>query len=56
VLEATNFSKKLPKNQTEAMDIGIVVHADLSKLSKGFIKAVGQHRFWKREHFRKVPA
>lgn len=58
VLESTYFSKKLPKEFSDAtvLEEGIVMGDDATKLAKQFIKAIAQHRFWKREKPRKVPA
>lgn len=58
VLEATYFAKKLPEDTSAetALREGIVIHADLNKLSGTFIKAIAMHRFWERERPRRVPA
>jgi catalase len=58
ILEATYFAKKLPEDRSEdtALKEGIVIHSDASKLSRVFIKAIAQHRFWERERPRRVPA
>ncbi len=53
VLEETNFRKKLANAAPEE---GLVIHADAEKLSRSFINAIKQHRFWDREKPRKVPA
>lgn len=51
VIKATYFSDKNRK----ASD-GIIVSDDAAGLSKAFITALKQHRFWDREKDRKVPA
>jgi len=58
VLEATYFAKKLPEDDSEesALMEGVVVNKDVKKLSKIFIRAIAQHRFWEREKPRRVPA
>ncbi len=58
VLNATDFAKKLPPNTNKAggEKEGIIIGADVKKLSAEFIKAIAQHRFWEREKARKVPA
>jgi len=55
VLQATNFASKL-QQEKDNTNLGIIVQKDLVKLSKLFIKAIAQHRFWGREEFRKIPA
>lgn len=58
VLEETYFANKVPKDASEdsAMSEGIVINKNALTLSKIFIKAIAQHRFWEREKPRKVPA
>lgn len=58
VLQATYFYKKLPEDNADdtVKREGIVLGNDLDKLSKQFVSAVAQHRFWEREKPRKVPA
>ncbi|MEH6307207.1 catalase [Olivibacter sp. CPCC 100613] len=58
VLEATYFANKLPSTFTEetVLTEGLVVNADLKKLSKQFVTAIALHRFWDREKPRQVPA
>lgn len=50
ILELTYFANKLSK------DKGIVMESDLTVLSKQFILAMSQHRFWERENYGKIPA
>lgn len=58
VLNATYFGDKLPKafSDEEVLKEGITIQADAEKLSRQFIKAISQHRFWEREKPRLVPA
>ena len=58
LLEATYFYKKLPEDFSNdtVLKEGVVISDDASKLSKQFINAIAQHRFWEREKPRKVPA
>ena len=58
VLQATYFSKKLPKdpNKGNSQDEGIIVQPNIDLLVKEFTAAVAKHRFWEREEERKVPA
>ncbi|WP_316809734.1 catalase [Pedobacter heparinus] len=58
VLEATYFSKKLPKDAADETirREGVAIGSDAAKLAKQFIMAIAQHRFWEREKPRKVPA
>ncbi len=35
---------------------GLVISNDINALSKQFLSAIAQHRFWEREKPRKVPA
>lgn len=58
LIEATYFAKKLPSDYSDdsVMKEGVVISNDAAKLSKQFIKAIAQHRFWEREKPRKVPA
>ncbi|MEO5984346.1 MAG: catalase [Ferruginibacter sp.] len=58
VIKATYFGRKLPEDnsdETVRME-GVVVSNDAGKLSKQFLAAIKQHRFWQREKPRKVPA
>lgn len=58
LLEATYFSKKLPKGKSSESGLkeGVIINSDLKKLSDQFIKAIAMHRFWEREKAREVPA
>jgi catalase len=58
VLEATYFSKKLPKDSSDetVLTEGIVIGDNGAAISDQFIRAIAQHRFWEREKPRKVPA
>ena len=58
VLRATYFGRKLPESNTDAVVAmeGIVINSNIEKLNEQFLKAITQHRFWKREKARKVPA
>ncbi len=58
VLEATYFFKKLPEDYSNetVMREGIIISNNVDKLTKQFIAAISQHRFWDREKPRKVPA
>jgi catalase len=58
VLKATYFGRKLPENNDDetVLQEGIIISNDPAKLSKQFIEAIKQHRFWEREKPRKVPA
>ena len=58
VLKATYFLRKLPVDHEvdSILMEGLIVKKDLGKLSKLFIEAIAQHRFWDRETARKVPA
>jgi catalase len=58
VLEATYFSRKLPKDNLpdSILEEGIIIGGDINKVSNQFIAAITQHRFWDREKPRKVPA
>jgi catalase len=58
VIEETYFANKLPEdsNDDTVLREGIVIHKNPATLSKKFIKAIAQHRFWEREKPRKVPA
>ena len=53
LLEATYFFKGVNDDTT---DKGLIVQSNLKKLSKEFIAAIAQHRFWEREKRRRVPA
>ncbi|MBA2250377.1 MAG: catalase [Chitinophagaceae bacterium] len=58
VLKATYFGRKLPEDDTDdtAMMEGVVINNNIKTLSKQFVSAIAQHRFWEREEPRKVPA
>ena len=58
VLEATYFARKLPEdNDDDTVSAeGIIIGIDAEELSRQFIEAIAQHRFWDREVPRKVPA
>ncbi|MBO9657696.1 MAG: catalase, partial [Chitinophagaceae bacterium] len=59
VLEGTYFYKKVTAGadaMDEATASGVIIQSDLSVLSRMFIDAIKQHRFWDREVARKVPA
>ena len=58
VLEATYFARKLPEDNDDDTVIaeGIIIGIDAEELSRQFIEAIKQHRFWDREVPRKVPA
>jgi catalase len=58
VFEAGNFYKKLPENNSETTVIkeGVVISDDHAELAEMFVLAIKQHRFWKRETQRKIPA
>ena len=58
VLEATYFARKLPEdNEDDTVSAeGIIIGIDAEELSRQFIEAIKQHRFWDREVPRKVPA
>jgi catalase len=58
VLEETYFAKKLPEdNDDDTVSAeGVVIGVSAEQLSKQFIEAIKQHRFWDREVPRKVPA
>lgn len=56
VLEATYFGKKIPEDAGTREEEGIVINDKLEQLTRKFIKAIAQHRFWEREKSRKVPA
>jgi len=58
VLQKTYFAdqvKEDPKDESVIMD-GVIIGTNPAKISKEFITAIGQHRFWERETPRKVPA
>lgn len=57
ILNASNFSKKLPRDYTDdtVMKEGIVLGSDAGALSSKFIKAIKMHRFWDRENALKIP-
>ena len=58
VIKATYFGRKLPadNNNDTVLTEGIIINDNAAKLSKQFIAAIAQHRFWEREKPRKVPA
>jgi len=58
VLQATYFARKLPEDNSDdsVLTEGVVIAGDPGKLSRQFIAAIKQHRFWEREKPRKVPA
>ncbi len=58
VIKETYFSKKLPDdfNKSTVLEEGIIISTDSADLTKKFISAIAQHRFWHRELQRKVPA
>lgn len=58
VLEATYFARKLPEDNDDdtVSTEGIIIGIDAQNLSRQFIEAIRQHRFWDREVPRKVPA
>ena len=58
VLDATYFRRKLPADNSDesVLTEGIVIGDNPTRLSKQFIAAIAQHRFWDREKPRKVPA
>ena len=58
VLDATYFRKRLPQDDTDGtvLSEGIVIGSDIATLTRQFIAAICQHRFWAREMARKVPA
>ena len=58
VLEATYFGRKLPEQNDEATVLreGVVIHDEPAILANLLVEAMKQHRFWKREKPRKIPA
>ena len=58
VVKATYFGNKVPEDNSAESAIveGVIIEADPGSLSKKFIEAIKQHRFWDREKPRKVPA
>jgi catalase len=58
VLEATYFANKLPEDDSDetALREGVIINANLNKLSSQFIKGISLHRYWEREKPRRVPA
>lgn len=58
VLEATYFSAKIPEIITEEIVLreGIVIGTEPAETARLLISAMRQHRFWKREKPRKIPA
>lgn len=58
VLEATYFARKLPEdNDDDTINTeGVIIGIDAQAISRQFIEAIKQHRFWDREVPRKVPA
>ena len=57
-VKATYFGRKLPEDNSDesVMMEGVIMGDDITKLSKQFLTAIAQHRFWEREKARKVPA
>jgi catalase len=57
VIAATYFGRKLPAAFSEKNELpkGVVMSDNVSKLSKGFIEAIKQQRYWQREVPQKVP-
>lgn len=58
VLKATYFGRKLPDDNSDetVLTEGIIIGDDDADISRQFITAIKQHRFWEREKPRKVPA
>jgi catalase len=58
LLKATYFGKNIAKGNKKpnAQMNGVIISEDATSLSKDFISAIAQHRFWEREKARKVPA
>ena len=58
VLKATYFGRKLPEDNSDetVMMEGIVIGSNAADVSRQFIEAIKQHRFWEREKPRKIPA
>lgn len=58
VLRATYFGRKLPEDNTDETVLmeGVIIGNDATELSRQFVGAIKQHRFWDREKTRKVPA
>ncbi|MHA4812605.1 catalase-related domain-containing protein, partial [Flavitalea flava] len=64
VLQRTYFADILPElvgnasktGADKTLTNGILLNDKVNSLSKDFITAIGQHRFWEREKPRKVPA
>ena len=56
VLRATYFGRNFSDDYATEASEGIIIGDDAKKLSKAFIAAIAQHRFWDRETQRKVPA
>lgn len=58
IFDFTYFSKKVSKitDDEAAVNEGLIVNSDPTKLAAQFVKAIAQHRFWAREPERKVPA
>lgn len=54
LLELTYFYNMIPREQLTSK--GVILVEDQTELSQGFIKAIGVHRFWNREHSEDVPA
>jgi catalase len=58
VLEASNFSKKLPPDYKEdtVLSEGLLVGDASAKFANLFVKMIALHRFWEREKPRLIPA
>ncbi len=57
VLQATDFSKKLPENTGKtSVNEGVVIGNNAASISEQFIASIAQHRFWAREKPAKIPA
>ena len=58
VLEATNFARKMPEDNSNETVIheGVIVSSNAGELADLFINAIAKHRFWEREKARKIPA
>jgi catalase len=55
LLQATRFAKDLSGNEDDAAN-GVIINANGGKLVKGFITAMGEHRFWQREKMALAPS
>ena len=58
ILRATYFYNRVPKDDVQKITSteGIIISGDTDKLSRDFITAIKQHRFWDREKIRNIPA